>query len=73
MTLLSLFLTAASDPGYLAEKYQHPLTPEGHAPLTQLRLHNMKFFTANKLYDFSKVNEDIENGALLNYSAQSTT
>ncbi len=56
MTLLSLFLTASSDPGYLAEKYQHPLSPDGHAPLTQLRLHNMKLFISNKLYDFSKAN-----------------
>jgi hypothetical protein len=70
MTLLSLFLTAASDPGYLADQYQHPLTPEGHAPLAQLRVHNMKLFTANKLYDFSKVNEDLENSALLNQSTQ---
>ena len=30
----------------------------------------MKLFTANKLYDFSKVNEDLENSALLNQSTQ---
>lgn len=55
MTLVSIFQTAASDPGYLSIDYQHPLSSEGHAPLSQLRIHNMKMFQRLKLYDFSQV------------------
>ena len=33
MTLISIFNTAASDPGYLSAEYSYPLTPEGYAPL----------------------------------------
>jgi hypothetical protein len=44
MTIASIILTALSDPGYLKLEYQHPLTAQGYAPLTQLRLLNMRMY-----------------------------
>jgi hypothetical protein len=32
MTYLSLFHTAASDPGYLSPQYKHPLTADSEVP-----------------------------------------
>lgn len=54
MTLISLFLTTASDPGYISVDFQHPKEQNGSAPLNKLRVYNMGHFINNKLYDFSK-------------------
>lgn len=53
MTLVSILKTAMSDPGYLSPDYKHPLTPEKFAPLRQLRVHNMRHFQNQHVYDFS--------------------
>ncbi len=65
MTLVCIFMTAASDPGYLSVEYQHPLTHEGYAPLRQLRVHNMRMFIKYKLYDFSNNRADEESYSLV--------
>jgi len=54
MAIVFTLVIVVSDPGYLSVEYQHPLTEKGWAPLEQLRVHNMRHFIKNKLYDFSE-------------------
>ena len=63
MTLVFIFLTASSDPGYLSEDLKHAKTDE---PMKALRVYNMKMFTRLKLYDFSQVQRvDEESSSML--------
>lgn len=53
MAIIYTLIIVGSDPGYLSLEYKHPLTEKGWAPLNELRVHNMRHFIKNKLYDFS--------------------
>jgi len=57
-TLLSIFRVLTSDPGYIDDKYKHPLNANGEAPLERLRLYNMQSFKINNLYDFAIQDEE---------------
>jgi len=52
-TFTHLFRTLVSDPGYLKDHWRHSPLSNGLAPLTEMRLHNLRLFQANNLYDFN--------------------
>lgn len=52
-TIVSIIRVLTSDPGYIQDKYKHPLNSNGEAPLEKLRIYNVQSFKKNNLYDFS--------------------
>ena len=66
-TIISILRVLTSDPGYINDKYKHPLNSNGEAPLEKLRTYNVQSFKMNNLYDFS-IQDDEEDSQLMTAS-----
>ena len=62
MTYVFLFKTFITNPGYLPSWLKVPVTQEGYTPTRVVRIYNMRFWMANKIYSFEEFAElpDIE-------------
>ena len=57
MTLVFLTRTFIANPGYLPSWLKTPLTSNREPPINLVRIYNMRFWTANKIYSFEKFAE----------------
>ena len=63
MTFLFIFKTFLTNPGYLPEWLKTPLTADKQVPHELLRIYNLRFWRANRIYSFEEfvVNDEEDN------------